>query len=76
MEKRTKPPTAFEILDGERRRKRLSVEAICNRAGMTPSTYYRRVRKPEDLTVGELDALCAVLGQNSAEVMQGAARNG
>ena len=47
----------IELLDGYRRLNRLSVEALCRRAGMSERTYYRRLQHPDELTVGEIRAI-------------------
>ena len=49
--------TTIETLDGHRRLNRLSVEALCNRAGLSQRTYYRRLKDPDSLTVGEIRSL-------------------
>lgn len=47
----------IERLDGYRRLNRLSVEALCRRTGMSERTYYRRLQHPDELTVGEIQAM-------------------
>ena len=47
--------TVIEQLDGQRRYNRMSIEELCNRAGMAKRTYHRRLHEdPDSLTVGEI----------------------
>lgn len=50
--------TVIEQLDGQRRYNRMSIEELCNRAGMAKRTYHRRLHEdPDSLTVGEIQSL-------------------
>ena len=50
--------TVIEQIDGQRRYNRMSIEELCNRAGMAKRTYHRRLHEdPDSLTVGEIQSL-------------------
>ena len=51
----------MSLIDGFRRMDRMSVDELCRRTGISPATYSRRLRRPEDLTVKEFAAFKAAL---------------
>lgn len=59
----------MQTIDAWRRFKRLTIFNVCKLSGMSVSTYQRRLKYPEDLTVRELAYLCSAIGVSTELVV-------
>jgi len=47
----------------------LNVETTAEKAGMNKATLYRRLNNPEEITIGEADALVSALDMSGGEAV-------
>lgn len=57
------------IIKGRARMKGLSVADLAKRCGLAPSTLYRKLNHPGDITLGELELMDELIGFSDEEVL-------
>lgn len=58
-----------DIIVGRARMKGLGVSDLAKRCGIAPSTLYRKLRKPGDISLGELELIDELIGFSDEEVL-------
>lgn len=57
------------IIKGRARLKGLGVSDLAKRCGLAPSTLYRKLRNPGDISLGELELIDELVGFSDEEVL-------
>ena len=57
------------IIKGRARLKGLGVSDLAKRCGLAPSTLYRKLRNPGDISLGELELMDELIGFSDEEVL-------
>ena len=57
------------IIKGRARMKGLGVSDLAKRCGIAPSTLYRKLRNPGDISLGELELMDELIGFSDEEVL-------
>lgn len=68
MRERTKDKRR-DIIVGRARMKGLGVSDLAKRCGIAPSTLYRKLRKPGDISLRELELMDELIGFGDEEVL-------
>ena len=58
-----------DIILGRARMKGLGVSELAKRCGIASSTLYRKLRKPGDISLGELELIDELVGFSDEEVL-------
>ena len=58
----TIPELMMVEIEVAQKRKRLTSHQVAKKAGMPVSTYYKRLREPESVTLGELGLMSKAVG--------------
>ncbi len=64
-----KPDNRKDIIVGRARMKGLKVSDLAKRCGLAPSTLYRKLRNPGDISIGELELMDELIGFSDEEVL-------
>lgn len=62
MKKETDPEQIVREIKAEQARKGMTAYQVAKRAGMVLSTYYKRLRQPESMTLEEMARLSEAVG--------------
>lgn len=57
------------IIKGRAQMKGLKVSDLAKRCGLAPSTLYRKLQRPEDISLGELEVMDELIGFSDEEVL-------
>lgn len=58
-----------DIIVGRARMKGLGVSDLAKRCGIAPSTLYRKLKQPGDISLGELELIDELVGFSDEEVL-------